>query len=101
MDDPYLDGLSVSFTRPSRGATPVCSSWALILGNSNSRTRMGCDTRARALVNVIDTILIHAPAWGATDSGYSTQAVYDILIHAPSWGATSDGTTIITFIGRF
>ncbi len=33
-------------------------------------------------------VSIHAPAWGATESGKDLSAYSDVSIHAPAWGAT-------------
>ena len=76
----------------------------------NPRTRVGCDVyviaetkygsmfqsthprgvrlcRLYALL-AFKVVSIHAPAWGATHSGFSDNLVKSVSIHAPAWGAT-------------
>ena len=36
----------------------------------------------------ISHVSIHAPAWGATETGIACKQIFDVSIHAPAWGAT-------------
>ena len=48
---------------------------------------MGCD-RVDIAHDLIDTVSIHAPVWGATDGSNDVYFILDVSIHAPVWGAT-------------
>ena len=76
----------------------------------NPRTRMGCDIAEDGVIDLLVSVSIHAPAWGATrsktignggkdgfnprtrmgcDHGAGTpDAAFTVSIHAPAWGAT-------------
>ena len=59
---------------------------------------MGCDLR-RSYWRRCLPISIHAPAWGATQSGDHRGQRRTISIHAPAWGATG-GRAILRFNGE-
>ena len=53
----------------------------------NPRARVGRDFAIADVVFYV-SISIHAPAWGATSTGFSVTSLSKISIHAPAWGAT-------------
>ena len=55
----------------------------------NPRTRVGCDRAVGHNLPVLDSVSIHAPAWGATSVPWWAWAGGKVSIHAPAWGATS------------
>ena len=54
----------------------------------NPRTRVGCDPRSYIIVNALNAVSIHAPAWGATTATLACWRCQKVSIHAPAWGAT-------------
>ncbi len=54
----------------------------------NPRTRVGCDQPLRLQEQHINSVSIHAPAWGATYNGTIVADSIVVSIHAPAWGAT-------------
>ena len=53
----------------------------------NPRTRVGCD-KIPAIRDMLITVSIHAPVWGATWIDNKKLSKEWVSIHAPVWGAT-------------
>ena len=54
----------------------------------NPRTRVGCD-KIPAIRDMLITVSIHAPVWGATWIDNKKLSKEWVSIHAPVWGATA------------
>ena len=100
----------ISIHAPAWGATQQYRQNLHCTSYFNPRTRVGCDVTVLAVflmiygfqsthprgvrrdffefVPFLQTISIHAPAWGATSSKLRFAPSSMISIHAPAWGAT-------------
>ena len=117
----HLNGQYFQFqsTHPRGVRQRAILAWPNTGAGFNPRTRVGCDTRRRALTIARDQfqsthprgvrpvccapcshgvwVSIHAPAWGATIAGQGVPvAEFKVSIHAPAWGATH--TRMLTLV---
>ena len=79
----------VCFNPRTHMGCDVASTIIVVCGYGfNPRTHMGCDLYKQTQ-NVIISVSIHAPTWGATPL-YNYKPFKQIVsIHAPTWGATA------------
>ena len=100
-----------SFNPRTRVGCDKCAGCGLGDGEGfNPRTRVGCDLKLnsstdkhilfqsthprgvrpdrRSSAPDVETVSIHAPAWGATTVFDRVRMMLEVSIHAPAWGAT-------------